>query len=232
MTAQLRDTTDAELVSVVPTVTLGGSRFYTTFGKRAFDIAFVLMAAPLALSLVCLGVVLALASGVRPFYLQERIGKNQRTFRIVKIRTMVSDAEQVLETYLAENPEAREEWDEKQKLASDPRITRFGNFLRKTSLDELPQLWNVLKGDMSIVGPRPMMTCQKELYDQHDLRKGACYYSVRPGITGPWQVSDRSVGTFTGRVEFDAQYCRKLSFGEDMRLLVKTVSAVLGQTGR
>lgn len=221
-----------ELTVAPQAVALGGTRFYKTIGKRVFDIAFVVMTAPLALSLVLLGVAMALASGVRPFYLQERVGKDRRVFRIVKIRSMVSDADQVLETYLCEHPEARAEWDEKQKLRDDPRIIRFGDVLRKSSLDELPQLWNVLKGDMSIVGPRPMMTCQQELYDQSDVRRGAFYYSVRPGITGPWQISDRSEGSFAGRVEFDAQYGRSLSFAEDIRILIKTAVAVLRFTGR
>lgn len=209
-----------------------GSGFYARFGKRAFDIAFVLVTAPMGLSLVLVGVVLALLSGVRPFYLQPRIGKGGRVFKMIKIRSMVTDADQVLETYLAENPDAHAEWSEKQKLTNDPRIVRFGRILRRSSLDEMPQLWNVLIGDMSVIGPRPMMANQKALYDSSDARNSADYYCVRPGITGPWQISDRSKGSFAGRVEYDKSYCRGLSFREDMRILGKTVGAVLRFTGQ
>lgn len=232
MTFQFRDTHGAKSVSVGRRSIARSSRLYRRYGKRAFDLSFVIMSAPAAVMLTAVGVVLALLGGVRPFYLQERVGKGGKVFRIVKIRTMVEDADQVLESYLAENAEARAEWDERQKLREDPRITRFGRILRSSSLDEIPQLWNVFKGDMSIVGPRPIMVQQKALYEQSDLRNGSAYYSLRPGITGPWQISDRSVGTFAGRVDFDTTYRRKLSFTEDMRILLKTAGAVLKLTGK
>ena len=145
---------------------------------------------------------------------------------MLKIRTMVANADAHLETYLAENPEARREWDEKQKLENDPRITRFGNILRKSSLDEMPQLWNVLKGEMSIVGPRPMMVDQQELYP------GTDYYMLRPGVTGPWQISDRSQGSFAGRARFDAAYNKTLSLKNDLHILAGTAGVVLRCTGR
>jgi exopolysaccharide production protein ExoY len=114
-----------------------------------------------------------------------------------KLRSMVADADDHLARYLRENPEAREEWARHQKLRNDPRITPYGRFLRKLSLDELPQLWNVLKGDMALIGPRPMMPHQRALYH------GLAYYAMRPGVSGFWQVSDRNDAEFVSRVYFD-----------------------------
>ena len=142
-----------------------------------------------------------------------------------KLRSMVHDADEQLEQYLEENPTARTEWDMNQKLAVDPRVTRLGKTLRATSLDELPQLWNVLIGDMSLVGPRPMMPCQQELYP------GRAYFRMLPGITGPWQVSKRNKSTFADRADFDQAYEQSLSFTNDLRLLFKTISVVFSRTG-
>ncbi len=142
-----------------------------------------------------------------------------------KIRTMVSDSDERLARYLRENPAAREEWARNQKLRSDPRITPYGRFLRKTSLDELPQLWNVLTGDMSLIGPRPMMPHQRALYH------GTSYYALRPGISGYWQVSDRNESEFKARVDFDDLYDRTVSLATDIRLLVKTAWVVVRGTG-
>jgi len=144
---------------------------------------------------------------------------------MLKLRTMVPNAEKQLESYLARNAEARLEWNSTQKLKSDPRITRLGKFLRKTSLDELPQLWNVLIGDMSLVGPRPMMPSQRPLYH------GLAYYNLRPGITGIWQVSERNESAFSKRAEFDTEYDEILSFRKDLGLLWSTVRVVLKGTG-
>lgn len=203
------------------------SRVYRAFGKRALDIFFVIAVAPLGLTIVILAAILSAVGGLHwPFYHQLRVGRGGKVFKMLKIRTMVSDADAHLETYLTENPAARREWDQKQKLENDPRITRFGNILRKTSLDEMPQLWNVLKGEMSIVGPRPMMVDQQELYPGQD------YYLLRPGVTGPWQISDRSQGTFAGRARFDAEYNRTLNVKNDLQILARTVGVVLRCTGR
>lgn len=193
--------------------------------KRLFDIAFVIAIAPIALPLIGLMLVLACLDGANPFYRQARIGKNGRTYQMVKIRSMIPNADKHLEAYLDANPEARAEWDSTQKLKNDPRITLFGNFLRKSSMDELPQLWNVLVGDMSIVGPRPMMEDQKSLYP------GAAYYAMRPGITGTWQVSDRNESTFAQRATFDTAYYYDMSFAKDLEILKKTVGVVLRCTG-
>lgn len=199
--------------------------FYDKYGKRALDLFLVAISLPVVLPVIALLAVIVSISGGKAFYSQPRLGQNGRVFQIYKLRSMIPNADQVLEAHLAENPEARAEWDHKQKLADDPRITPFGAFLRKTSLDELPQLFNVLKGDMSLVGPRPMMPDQEELYP------GKAYELMRPGITGPWQVSDRNLSSFASRAAFDTQYYEDLTLKEDLTLLVKTVNVVVRGTG-
>jgi len=198
---------------------------YRAVFKRALDITLVLLSAPVTLTAVLFMALIVAFDGASPFFLQKRVTKNGRIFHMVKIRTMVPKAEKRLAAYLAANPAAKREWDETQKLKDDPRITAIGRLLRKTSLDELPQLWNVLIGDMSLVGPRPMMVDQQELYP------GRAYYALRPGITGPWQVSDRNNGTFAGRAKFDAEYYQNLSFATDLSLLLRTVAVVVRGTG-
>lgn len=193
--------------------------------KRLLDIAFVVASAPIAIPLIGIMLLLAALDGGKPLYRQRRIGKDGRIYNMVKIRSMVMNADQRLEAYLDSNPEARAEWDSTQKLKNDPRITKIGKFLRKSSMDELPQLWNVLVGDMSIVGPRPMMEDQKTLYP------GAAYYAMRPGITGPWQVSDRNETTFAQRATFDTKYYYELSLKKDLEILGQTVGVVLRCTG-
>jgi lipopolysaccharide/colanic/teichoic acid biosynthesis glycosyltransferase len=201
-------------------------RFYRSLGKRFLDILLVVMALPMVLPLVLILAVLIMRDGHSPFYMQERVGRGGRIFRLWKLRTMVPDAKAHLEKYLAGNEEARREWDAYQKLSCDPRITGFGRFLRKSSLDEIPQLWNVLKGDMSLVGPRPMMPEQRDLYP------GRAYYALRPGLTGMWQVSDRNASTFAQRAEFDTTYERDLSAMLDAKLIVTTVGVVVRGTGQ
>lgn len=198
---------------------------YRRFFKRFLDITLIILALPVAVPLILVMALLVARDGASPFYTQARIGRGARVFRMLKIRTMVPDADGLLAACLAADPEARREWDETQKLKCDPRITRIGRILRKTSLDELPQLWNVLKGDMSIVGPRPMMVDQQELYP------GQAYYLLRPGITGPWQVSDRNEGSFAGRAAYDANYHADLSLATDLSILIRTVSVVVRRTG-
>lgn len=199
---------------------------YRAAGKRVFDFVAVLLGLPFVLPvLAVLAVLVFLRDGGRPFYSQERVGKDGKLYRIWKLRTMVVDADKLLAAHLAADPAARQEWETTQKLKDDPRITRIGRILRKCSLDELPQLWNVLKGDMSLVGPRPMMPEQRVLYP------GDAYYRLLPGITGPWQVSERNATTFAARAGFDAQYERDLSLGTDLRLLLATVRVVARGTG-
>lgn len=199
--------------------------FYRKALKRGLDIVLVVLAAPLVLLSVAVLALGVACDGGRPFYSQLRVGRNGRVYRMWKLRSMVVDADARLESYLAQNPDARAEWDSTQKLKTDPRITRFGRLLRKSSLDELPQLWNVLCGDMSLVGPRPMMPCQQGIYP------GTAYYRLRPGITGPWQVSRRNESTFADRARFDLDYEQNLSFATDMQLLIKTVRVVVHATG-
>lgn len=201
------------------------SGLYRRFFKRAIDVTLVVLSAPFVLPLlVVLALTIAL-TGNTPFYMQQRIGRGGVHFRMWKLRTMVKNADKHLETYLADNPEARLEWDATQKLRSDPRITPLGRLLRKTSIDELPQLLNVFNGTMSLVGPRPMMVGQEQFYH------GQAYYKMRPGITGLWQVSDRNDCAFKGRVGYDNTYCREMSLKTDLRILFQTVGVVCRATG-
>lgn len=196
--------------------------------KRAFDLAFVL-----GLVVVLLPLLLAVALGVRfsssgpIMYSQKRLGKNGASFEFYKFRSMVVNSDEVLDSVLSTVPDARAEWDAYQKLEDDPRITRFGRLIRRTSLDELPQLWNVITGDMSLVGPRPCMPQQKNLYGRH----WSVYCAVRPGLTGLWQVSGRNRLTYGERVKLDAEYVRRWSLWLDFKILMKTVKVVLTADG-
>lgn len=198
---------------------------YRNHLKRILDIVLVVLASPALLVLVFLLSLPSLAVGRNPFYLQRRVGRFGEIFTIVKLKTMVTDADMRLATYLRENPDARDEWARCQKLRHDPRVTPYGRFLRRTSLDEIPQFWNVLRGDMSIVGPRPMLPHQRPLYH------GTAYYRFRPGITGYWQVSDRHESEFTKRVDFDEHYDDDVSLVTDIVLIFRTFGAVLRGTG-
>jgi exopolysaccharide production protein ExoY len=199
--------------------------FYRVFLKRFFDISLVVLAAPVVLIVVGVVALLVASDGGRPFYTQDRVGRGGRVFTIWKLRSMVADADERLEAHLISDAAARAEWDAMQKLKSDPRTTRIGRMIRKCSVDELPQLWNVLVGDMSLVGPRPMMPSQQEIYF------GSAYYRLRPGITGPWQVSARNESTFADRARFDTDYDKNLSLRTDLGLLMATVRVVLRGTG-
>ncbi|WP_425053168.1 sugar transferase [Psychromarinibacter sp. S121] len=200
-------------------------RPYERLFKRVFDIAAVLVTLPFTVPLVVIMALLVALDGKSPFYGQLRVGRAGHAFRMVKIRTMVPNADELLTAHLAANPDARREWERTQKLKDDPRITSLGRFLRKTSLDELPQLWNVLRGDMSLVGPRPMMVHQKPMYT------GRAYYILRPGITGSWQVSDRNETSFADRARYDREYHAGLSLRGDLSILGRTVAVVLRGTG-
>ncbi|MBO6895822.1 MAG: sugar transferase [Shimia sp.] len=198
---------------------------YRSVFKRVFDILFVLIIAlPVTMIVALLALFIAL-DGASPFYRQERVGKNGKRFNMLKLRSMVPDADRKLEAYLQANPTARLEWNEKQKLAHDPRITTLGRLIRKTSLDELPQFLNVLRGDMSVVGPRPMMPQQTALYP------GTSYYRMRPGITGFWQISERNECSFAERAIHDSNYDRALSLRTDIAVVWRTVAVVMAGTG-
>ena len=207
-----------------PAVTVA-SGLYTGVFKRIVDILAVLASLPVSLPIVFILAILVIRDGAAPFYRQTRIGRGGRHYTMWKLRSMVHGAEEKLASHLAANEAARSEWETTQKLKADPRITPFGHFLRRSSLDELPQLWNVLKGDMSLVGPRPMMPDQAPLYP------GEAYYALRPGITGLWQVSERNATAFADRAHYDTRYARDLSFVMDLRILVATVRVVLRGTG-
>jgi undecaprenyl-phosphate galactose phosphotransferase len=193
--------------------------------KRSFDI----VASGLALvALAPLFAVVALKvrrDGGPAFFKQARVGLNGQLFECYKFRSMRIDAERFLATHLVENPEAAVEWQQFQKLKNDVRVTRFGRFIRKTSIDELPQLINVFKGEMSLVGPRPCMPGQENLYAE-DF---SYYEAVRPGITGPWQVSGRSKLAFMERVRLESWYTRNWSFWMDIVIILKTVPALLSK---
>jgi Undecaprenyl-phosphate galactose phosphotransferase WbaP len=196
--------------------------------KRAFDITAAALLLFILLPLMAgLALLVRLSDGGPALFQHNRIGLGGRPFRCLKFRSMVPNAEAVLKEHLARNSKAREEWEAAQKLSHDPRITPLGRFLRKTSLDELPQLFNVLMGDMSLVGPRPIVPDEAARY-RDQLRS---YIAVRPGITGLWQVSGRSECTYPERVALDVLYVRKWSLLLDVVILARTVPAVLAQRG-
>ena len=227
MTAHYRLPSSSAPVTAVASIKAvpAASGAYRGSLKRVFDTIAVLASIPVVLPLILLLAFLVMRRGGSPFYRQVRIGKGGRLYTMWKLRTMVRNADATLETYLATDPAARNEWDTTQKLKADPRITPFGQFLRRSSLDELPQLWNVLCGDMSLVGPRPMMPEQASLYP------GEAYYTLRPGITGLWQVSARNATTFADRAHYDARYDQDISLVTDLRILAATVRVVLRGTG-
>jgi exopolysaccharide production protein ExoY len=186
-------------------------------------LALVLLA-PIML-LIC--VLIRLSDGGPVLYKQPRIGAGRRPFNCLKFRSMVLNADSILTSYLEQNPKARAEWETSQKLSADPRVTRIGLFLRRTSLDELPQLFNVVMCDMSLVGPRPVTTAELPRYGNHV----AFYLCVRPGVTGLWQISGRSECTYTERVLLDVQYVRQWRLSTDFLILIRTIPVVLYQRG-
>jgi exopolysaccharide production protein ExoY len=195
--------------------------------KRLLDILGSLTLG-LVLSPVLLVVGLALLRDRGPIiYSHARTGRNGRTFGCLKFRTMVPDAERVLRDLLARDPQLQREWVRDHKLRNDPRITTVGRFLRRTSLDELPQLWNVLKGEMSLVGPRPVVREEWQRYG----RRLSTYLSAKPGVTGLWQVMGRSDSCYRRRVALDSYYVRKRSLLLDIVILLKTVKVVLRGRG-
>lgn len=229
-------TRSGELAGVGPKPAVRASRpqsltrkIYSRYTKRLLDLAMCVVLIPLLLPVLLVIWALVRLDGGAGLFIQPRVGRDGRTFMCFKFRTMVVNAEKVLEDMCARDPKIAQEWLKYQKLANDPRISRVGRVLRATSLDELPQIFNVLLGDMSLVGPRPFLPSQKELYD---AAGGAAYYKVRPGITGPWQVFGRSATTFQARVQFDDTYYRKLSMIADLGLILRTVKVVVCRTGK
>ncbi len=198
---------------------------YARFVKPAFDCLLVLLFAPIILTIVLVSALIVALDGHNPFYAQERVGQNGKTFRLFKLRSMVPNADALLEAHLAANPDAKVEWDLNQKLRDDPRITRFGRIIRKTSIDEMPQFLNVLLGDMALVGPRPFTVDQREDYT------GIRYFDLRPGLSGLWQISTRHDSEFVARAQFDDLYARSLSFSGDIRIMLRTLVAIARGTG-
>lgn len=201
---------------------------YQKFGKRTFDIVLAVLLLPIIAPIVAILWFVVRRDGGSGFFGHTRVGRNNQPFKCWKVRTMVHGAEEKLKTYLAENPEAAEEWARDHKLTNDPRITPLGNFLRKTSLDELPQLWNVLKGEMSFVGPRPIVTAELKKYGS----AAGAYLAQKPGITGLWQVSGRNDVSYGERVAMDVDYAKRMTLKLDMELILRTGASVIGTTGR
>jgi exopolysaccharide production protein ExoY len=201
---------------------------FTPFAKRAMDIAIAGVALVVAAPFFLVVSMMVRADGGPAFFAHPRMGRGGRIFGCLKFRSMVVDSQARLDALLAADPAARAEWDATRKLKNDPRITRIGRFLRATSLDELPQLINVLRGEMAIVGPRPVTPTE---LDQYYGAAAAHYLTVRPGITGLWQVSGRSETSYDQRVALDVAYVSQPSLLADMRILLKTPVAVLSRRG-
>ncbi len=195
--------------------------------KRVLDLLIVVAALPVALPVILLIAGLVALDGGRPFFGHVRVGRDGRPFRCWKIRTMARDAEARIAEVLAADPVAADEWRRFRKLGDDPRVTTLGAALRRTSLDELPQLLNVLTGEMSLVGPRPVTAPEMIHYAGHR----SAYFGVRPGITGLWQVSGRSRVGYAERVRMDVSYQRRLSFWLDLRILARTALVLFRPTG-
>lgn len=192
--------------------------------KRAMDLVLVVLGSVVVVPLcLVLALLVRLDSPGPAFYTQRRIGMGGREIRVHKFRTMVRNADEVLAGYLAANPHLAEEWERDHKLRDDPRITRVGHFLRRTSLDELPQLWDVFLGTMSLVGPRPIVAAERGKYGQ----VFDAYIRVRPGVTGLWQISGRSDTTYDKRVDYDFFYVSNWSVWLDIWILARTVPEVV-----
>jgi lipopolysaccharide/colanic/teichoic acid biosynthesis glycosyltransferase len=202
--------------------------WYGLFGKRLFDVVFSLSVlvffAPLYL---CIALAIAATSPGPIFFIQNRVGRGGRLFRCIKFRTMVVNADRMLEELLNSDPACRAEFESSFKLKTDPRITPIGRWLRVTSLDEFPQFWNVLVGDMSVVGPRPLVQPELPKYGTAVPQ----VLRVRPGITGMWQVSGRNDIPYPLRVKIDVNYARNHTFAMDLGIILRTIGVVLFPRG-
>lgn len=200
---------------------------FSRFIKRCFDIIVSLILLVLLSPILGLFALLIRLTGSPVFFKHQRIGRDGQLFSCIKFSSMVSNAEEILQQLLQQTPKLREEWNREHKLRNDPRVTRIGGFLRKTSLDELPQLLNVLRGEMSLVGPRPITAEELELYGENK----EYYLMAKPGMTGLWQVSGRNLVSYDKRVYFDAWYVKNWSLWNDVMILFKTVTVVLTKDG-
>lgn len=213
-------------------VLLGRSKVapYTTGGKakRIFDVIFASITLLMFLPLFAFVVLLLKLTDPGPvIFSHVRVGQGGRRFACLKFRSMVTDSDKVLKSLLESDPLARGEWERTQKLTNDPRITAVGKFLRQSSLDELPQLINVIRGDMSLVGPRPVVPSEVGRYGD----KLGLYLQARPGITGIWQVSGRNDCGYDQRIEMDANYVRNWRISNDIVILMRTLGAVIARKG-
>ena len=194
------------------------------FAKRLFDIIFSLLVlvlfSPVYLILMAL---IAVDTPGPIFYSQQRVGKNYQLFNCIKFRTMIDNADEILETIMSDSPEMRQEFQDNFKLKQDPRITKIGKFLRLTSLDEFPQFWNVLKGDMSVVGPRPLVPEELPKYG----RRISTVLKIKPGITGLWQVSGRNDIPYPKRVKIDVYYATNHNWLLDLWIVFKTIGVII-----
>lgn len=195
-----------------------GNSFRYKYVKRTFDIFAVLAISPVVIVVCACIAITLLVSSAGPVLFRHRRLRFGGHFNMWKFRTMCPDADAVLHRHLAAHPESRAEWEASHKLRDDPRANGFGSFLRRTSLDELPQLWNVLLGDMSLVGPRPIVVVEVQKYGSDY----SFYTSVKPGVTGLWQVSGRSSLSYSARVALDRCYVENWSLGMEVAILVRT----------
>jgi lipopolysaccharide/colanic/teichoic acid biosynthesis glycosyltransferase len=194
------------------------------FAKRLFDVIFSLSVLILFLPIyLILALLIALSSPGPIFYVQERVGKDYQAFGCIKFRTMVQNADEILDDIMATSPQLRNEFEDNFKLKQDPRITAIGKFLRLSSLDEFPQFWNVLKGDMSVVGPRPLVPEELPKYGRYMDK----VLTIRPGLTGLWQVSGRNDIPYERRVQIDVYYVNCRSFWLDLWVIVKTLGVII-----
>ena len=200
---------------------------YAARFKRFFDVTLVLVLLPVIVPVVLVLWTVVRLDGGSGFFVHERIGLKGRPFQCLKIRSMVSGAPEQLEAILSSDPALQSQWRANRKLVNDPRITWIGRFLRQTSLDELPQLWNVLRGDMSLVGPRPVPLDELENY----AASRQIYEAMRPGITGLWQVSGRNSVSYQERIQLDARYLEIRSLKVDLTILWRTLRLVVLPNG-
>ena len=208
--------------TAVPQVRVGDWR------KRTLDVTMAALALALLLPLMLMiGALIKLFSPGPALYGHERVGRNGRAFKCLKFRTMVVNGDDVLRDHLAGSEEARREWETTRKLRKDPRITPLGHVLRKSSTDELPQLINILRGEMSIVGPRPVVHDELRYYGDN----ASYYLASRPGLTGLWQVSGRNLTSYEARVAYDRAYCESWSLRMDLLLIARTIPVVISRQG-
>lgn len=218
----------AAIAQVYPVSQHVRTGIYPAYVKRPLDIVLALLLLPILVPVIALLWFLVRLDGGSGFFGHSRVGRDGTSFKCWKMRSMNIDAEVKLVSHLMACPAAAAEWARDHKLANDPRITKIGAFLRKSSLDELPQIWNVLKGEMSFVGPRPVVTDELSRYG---VSRWA-YLHARPGITGLWQVSGRNEVSYESRVALDVLYSKEIRFDRDLWILAKTAGAVVHGTGK